>query len=300
QTKINNGKYIYIFISTIIIIISIQVILTELSFFNGISLSNFSDHFAKGNMNIPLGASNLIACFLLPLMIFLIMYKKNFFTLSVFSIGLFALLLCRSKNALILFAAICLLFPLYKIIHYVIKDSTVSSKSKLIFMGIISLVGFFFGIILLKFSGFLINDLSFNYFSSLSNPFLNYLDRVSSGRVTVYSNQLVKLNDSLFWGNGYGYSIGDTKSHNWIIDILVQKGVIGTFIYLCSLIIIFKTSFTFMHDKFVRASLCLLSIILVQGLFEISLFTSGIDFLFWSTSGLLMSRIIVLKSSMLE
>ncbi|WP_214755821.1 MULTISPECIES: hypothetical protein [unclassified Exiguobacterium] len=289
-------KYIYRVFMFVTIVISLQVISTEINFFNTLSLINFNDHYAKGSMIIPIGSSNLIACFLLPLILFLLVYKKNLITFSVVILGLYALLLCRSKNALIIFAAICILVPLYRVVKYIIKDQTVSSKLKISFLGFITLIGFIFFTLLINLSEFLINDLSFNYFSSLSNPFLNYLDRISSGRVTVYLDQLSKLNNSIFWGNGFGYSFGETKSHNWIIDALVQKGIIGTIIFIMALFLIFKKSSFYLKDKFVTSTLVLLSLILLQGMFEISIFTAGIDFLFWSMAGLLMSRIQFLNS----
>lgn len=299
QTKKNCSKIVYRILILVTITISIQVIFTEVNFFNSLSLVNFNDHYAKGSMIIPVGSSNLIACFLLPLIFFLLVYKKNLLTFSVVTLGLYALLLCRSKNALIIFAAICILVPIYIMFRFIIRDKTVSSKFKLISLTFITLIGLILFTLFINLSEFLINDLSFNYFSSLPNPLLNFMDRVSSGRVTVYLEQLSKLNNSLFLGNGFGYSLGETKSHNWLIDSLVQKGIIGTTAFITTIIIIFKTSYSFWKDKFVFASVVLLTLILIQGMFEISIFTAGVDFLFWSMAGFLMSRIQYLKSNLI-
>ena len=45
-----------------------------------------------------------------------------------------------------------------------------------------------------------------------------------------------------------------------------------------------------MEDKFIKGATFSLCVILLQGFNEVTLFTAGIDFLFWSMAGLIFAR----------
>lgn len=278
-----------------ILIISGQVIYSEWKIFSSLSFGNFNLLSAKGNLAIPIGSSNLIACFLLPMIIFIFLSKRSLWSNLTCFIGLYALVLCRSKNALIILLLCIAVLPFIKFIKKVYLDRNLSKNKKLcifitIFFCFLFCMNFVFEI-----SNFIISDLSFNYFSSLSNPLLNHLDRISSGRVTVILDQFKSTEMHYVFGNGFSYELGQSKSHNWLIDLIVQRGFVGLMLYIFCLMLIISQSKPYLFDRVVRNLIIIWSIILIQGLFEISLFTAGIDFLFWTISAVIMSRIRGLK-----
>jgi O-antigen ligase len=184
-----------------------------------------------------------------------------------------------------------------KVIKYILKDRSVNKKTKVIIMLLVTAV--FGGILafVMNMIGLVIKELSFSYFSPYTNPIVNYLDTMSSGRVVVLQEQLTRFTNHLFLGNGYSYNIGETKSHNWFLDLLVQRGFIGTVIFIFCIKSIFKSSKPFYStDKFTRAGVNMLAIMLIQGLFEITFFTISIDFLVWSMAGFLIARRRFLKT----
>lgn len=297
QSKGDNGERIYKALCLVSIIISVQVILTEYSIFSTLSFGNFNTLSAKGAMNIPIGSSNLIAAFLLPIVIFLISYKPNKWSYLVVSLSVYALILCRSKNVFSLLLLLLVFFIAKKLYGYIFRDNSARKEQKLIAILVVTIM--LGGILTLGFSFLmsLITDLQFtSYNSTYSNSILNYVDELTSGRIAVYHDELIRASNHLFWGNGFGYNLGDSKSHNWILELLVQKGLVGLFIYLLCIFIVLKIGLVFYKtDKFVRASINLLLIVYIQGLFEITVFTVGIDFLIWSIAGFMIARVLFLR-----
>lgn len=289
------GHKLYKLFSFVILVISAQVIYSEWNIFSGLSFGNLQLVSAKGNLAIPIGSSNLIACFLLPMLAFVFFYKKNTYTLLICLIGLYALLLCRSKNALIILLVITVLIPFYKFLRKIYTDKYLKTNKKITLFIILFIIFCISIVFVIDVSKIIINDFSFNYFSSLSNPFLNQLDRMSSGRVTVIIEQFNSQNNYYLFGNGFSYSLGEAKSHNWLIDLIVQRGIIGFFLYVVCLTYIVTNTKSFIKDKLLKCLMISWTIILIQGLFEISLFTAGIDFMFWSISGIVLSRVRYLK-----
>jgi hypothetical protein len=297
QTKSDVSEKIYKILCLICSIISIQLIATEYHLFGGLSLGDIQNVEIKGSMKIPIGESNFIAAFLLPMLIYIFTYKRTKLTYLVSILTVYGLMLCRSKNALGLVMLIIFFMLTKKVIKYILKDRSVNKKTKVIIMLFVTAV--FGGILVfvMNMIGLVIKELSFSYFSPYTNPIVNYLDTMSSGRVVVLQEQLTRFSNHLFLGNGYSYNIGETKSHNWFLDLLVQRGFIGTVIFIFCIKSIFKSSKPFYStDKFTRAGVNMLAIMLIQGLFEITFFTISIDFLVWSMAGFLIARRRFLKT----
>jgi len=71
--------------------------------------------------------------------------------------------------------------------------------------------------------------------------------------------------------------------------------VIGLFIYLFCILTVLRNGFKYYRtDRFIRASVNLLLVIFIQGMFEVTVFKIGMDFLIWSISGFMIARVIVL------
>lgn len=304
QSKADLSDKIYTVICIVSVIISLQVIITEYNIFSSLSFANFNNVTAKAVMNIPIGSSNMIAAYLLPLTIFIITYSKGgrkFLPFLIIMLSLYALILCRSKNAISVFVILLLFICIKKVVGYFIKDRSVNGQTKILFL---TLMAPFFAVLVLivfKVISFVISDLQFTYYSPIANPFLNYLDTITSGRISVFQDEIQRFTKHIFLGNGFGAILGEAKSHNWIIELLVQRGFIGLFIYLYCIISIFKNGMKYYrNDAFIRASINLLLIIFIQGLAEVSVFSVGFDFLIWSTAGFLMARVSMLKKNQLS
>lgn len=291
QSKVDFSNKLFKITCLVCIIISVQVIATELNYFSSLSFGNFSDVSVKALMNIPIGASNLIAAYLLPMLIFINSFKRNIFTFCISLLTIYALILCRSKNALSVIMLFVFFIVIKKIYSFILNDKSVNKKTKIfITITATTFFGFIF-IFVLNMVGSIVSDLQFSYQSPIANPTLNYLDSITSGRILVFQNELTRFTDHIFLGNGFGSTFGQAKSHNWIIEVLVQRGIIGALIYVSCLVTIFKSGLKFYKtDKFIRAGINLLLILFIQGLAEVTVFTSGIDFLIWSISGFIISR----------
>ncbi|SDC04461.1 O-antigen ligase [Paenibacillus sp. UNCCL117] len=283
---------IFKIVCLISVIISIQVIMTELHYFSNLSFGNFSNIAVKGFMNLPIGSSNLIAAYLLPLLIFIITFKRNRLTIIISGLILYALVLCRSKNALSLVVLFLFFIVVKKIYKFVVSDKSVDRKTKLyIIVFLTAVLGCIF-IFVLQFLGVIVSDLQFTtYNTSYTNPYLSFIDKITSGRLLILENELLRFSQHIFLGNGFGYVLGQSKSHNWIIELLVQRGIIGFIIYIYCIVKVFKRGIQFYKlDTFIRAGINLLFIIFIQGLFEVTIFTTGIEFLTWSISGFIIAR----------
>ncbi|WP_214797667.1 O-antigen ligase family protein [Exiguobacterium sp. s5] len=300
QSKVDFTERVYQTLLIVSLILSLQVVYTEFQYFSSLSFGNLSNVSIKGAMNIPIGSSNMIAAFLAPIIIFLLSYKRNVKTWGVVLISFYAILLCRSKNAILILSIFLLISIISKMFKRLMRDQSLTPQMKVpVIIGvIISLIGIF--ALFIDFANTVITDLRFAYYSPYMNTVLNYLDTISSGRIYVYHMELKRFSEHLFFGNGFGYEFGQARSHNWLLELLVQKGLVGFFIYLLCIFYVIKSGLAYKSDKFVFASLNLLAVIYLQGLFEVTIFTTGIDFLIWGISGFVISRVNYIKKHGLE
>lgn len=276
----------------ICITVSIQVVFTEIQYFGNLSINNLTNPYAKSFLNLPIGASNLITAYLLPIIVFIITLKPSCLSKIIATLACLAIILCRSKNAISLVVLILFFSIIKRFINWVMRDKSLDKRY--VYFSLVLMIAVFSTLFVfaIKLIGITITNLKFVYVSRYSNPMLNYLDSISSGRVAIFGKELNRFLEHPLLGNGFGYDLGQAKSHNWIIELLVQKGIVGFVLYLWSIIRVFKRSLQFYKsDLFIRAGVNLLSIIYIQGLMEITVFTIGIDFLIWSIAGFLMARV---------
>ncbi len=280
---------IFYFVCTVV---SMEVIATELHYLGKLSITNFANPYAKAFLKLPIGDSNLIAAYLLPLIVFIMTLKPNCFGSVIVAIASLAIVLCRSKNAIALMILIVCCVIAKKFLKWVVRDKPLDKKYLCLFLVLVFIVfsGLFVGAT--KLIGIIIRDLRFSYSSPYSNQVLNYLDSISSGRLVIFQTELGRFLQHPLLGNGFGYDLGQAKSHNWIIDLLVQRGIIGLLLYGWSIVKVFNKGLKFYKsDIIIRACINLLCIIYIQGLLEVTVFTAGIDFLIWSISGFMTARV---------
>lgn len=119
----------------------------------------------------------------------------------------------------------------------------------------------------------------------------NSINSLSSNRLNVYSSELSRWMHHLIFGNGLAYDLGTARSHNWMIDLLVQSGLLGFSLYIMALIIWYKKIRLYKYsNRLIEASFFAIVTILIQGLAEVSVFTMIIDIILWYFIGLSISE----------
>lgn len=245
---------------------------------NNISIFSSS---LKWYMVIPMGKSNFISCILLPIFIIVDNYYKDtkykillylytiFMSVSVLATG--------SKLALVLLV-MYLGFKVVKALctNRKMNRRTFTRNAVLAFAVIVGVVAVMFamqeqvGIIIKK---FVENDIFEN-------------------RLYVYKDTLALISDNVLLGRGaYSYQVFDAvKAHNFILESLVQTGLIGTSIYLFTLYFCYKKINKQSDSKAKQAVLAFMTMYLLQGMAEPNLFGAISDSFFWLIIGIGCSR----------
>lgn len=262
--------------------ISLQVIYMFLALNK--QFGELSINFFKLYLAIPLGSSNYIACMILPLLIYVFysdIVKK--FKISAIIISLFAILIIQSKNAIFI---LVIFFAFRFLKHFIIKIRnyiTAENKNFIFVISIFVLTVLIYFIYLL-FSYLLVKlnmGLVYN-----GDSIYKSLNALSSGRLDVYLDELNRWTMNIYLGNGLGYNVGQLKAHNWIIDLLVQSGVIGLTLFIIALYSWNKRIHSMLNVNYVLRSIYFsVIIILIQGLAEVSIFTISIDTILWFMIG---------------
>lgn len=210
------------------LIIAVQCIFAYFTIV-GKGLANYSDPFYKGYFVIPIGATNEISAFILPLLIFGdLVLEKKWLKISYVSILSIAIFLCKSRTGI-------LFVLLYFGIKFLKKRRGHTKRIKwlIIFLAPIGLVG------LLLFAPqtdlwiIKVQDFFMGFASSANN-----LDSLLSGRFTVFKNVLLEVMQHPIIGNGVSYEIlNNMRAHNVVLCILYENGIIGLFIFAFFLVL---------------------------------------------------------------
>ncbi|MDE6583983.1 MAG: hypothetical protein K2K15_01145, partial [Anaeroplasmataceae bacterium] len=80
------------------------------------------------------------------------------------------------------------------------------------------------------------------------------------------------------------------SAHNFILEALIQTGIVGAILYLAILILVIKTFKSIKDKKLKRVALTFLIGVLVQGLAEPALFGLCFDTFFWLCIGFLVGQ----------
>ncbi len=283
------NKSITIFLT----IISLQII--HLFFILRAKYGILSINLLKFYMVTPIGASNYIACVILPLLMYTYysdITKKT--KLSIIVISLSALLIIQSKNAifvLVIFMSIKLIVAYMRSIRK-IRDSS-GIKNTILIITIIMII-MLITIIYFTLRYFIIKwNMGMNYDNTSLYETINAL---TSNRLNVYVIEIKRWTEHIFLGNGLTYVLGQLRSHNWLIDLLVQSGIIGFAIFIIALIYWYKKISRYLNkSNLIKSAFYLCIIILLQGLAEVSIFTISIDVLFWFMVGISISEVNYIK-----
>lgn len=270
-------------------VVSVQVIIQAVLI--NVHYGVVSTGLLKRYMSLPIGNSNYIASLILPMMVFI--YNGNINTKGkslVMSLGILALIILQSKNTIII-----LLFVL--IIKYM--KSYLNQKNKLKYgveLRSIYVLFLLIQISILTITAYFIVRYILTEWSMgmeyNQSSYYSVFNALTSDRLVVYSREIQRWKENLLWGNGLSYVKGYQRSHNWIIELLVQSGIVGLVVFLSALgVWIRKVKKCIKKNALVKSSFYLISIILVQGLAEVSMFTITFDILFWFIIGLSISEV---------
>ena len=258
------GKYIdKKFISAILfgclIVILLQLIITYIG--RGLSFNNIAE--LKWWMRIPIGQTNTIGCFVIGMMIYICSSDiKKIFRIIAYIISFVCIIFTGSRSGLIILG----LYTIYRFIKYLYKN-----KNKMIMRSlIIVLSGVFLGLIFLLFNNNLLDR--FN------------LDSMTSARIQVYAEGLKLFFQYPLTGvTAFSFHIYDAvKAHNWILESLIESGLIGSVFYFYAIYLAIK-----IIKKYNKKYLPFIFFYLLHGLVEPNLFTVSFDLFFWFLVGTL-------------
>lgn len=250
-------------------VISIQVLIT--AFTRGLNI-NSSD--LKWWMVIPIGQTNTIGTYFLPMMILLDGLKNSKdgfrrYILVLIEILLIAsILLMGSRSTLILMVA-------YLAIRYLAPRAQISRSmiKRLLIVVPVVLVG----VILLLFKN---NGVAVQFVSQFS------LDSLTYTRFRVYQEALDVFGKHILFGRGaYAYKVFDAvMAHNFILESLIGNGVIGSISFFAALIICLKQLKRL--GRFQNAYFYAVIFMLIKALVEPTFYLASFEIFFWLLVGL--------------
>lgn len=250
-------------------VISIQVLVT--AFTRGLNI-NSPD--LKWWMVIPIGQTNAIGTYFLPMMILLDGLKntKNGFRryiLVLIEVVLMAsILFMGSRSTLILMAV-------YLVIRYLMPKAKISKQmmTRLLIAVPVILVGAF--LFLLKNNG-----IASQFASQFS------IDSLTYTRFKVYQEALDVFGKHIFFGRGaYSYQVFDAvMAHNFVLEALIESGIIGSIPFFAAVIICIKQLKKI--EKFQGTYLYAVIFMLIKALMEPTFYLASFEIFFWLLVGL--------------
>ena len=233
----------------------------------------------KYYMRIPLAASNVIACYIAP--VFFLINKSKYQKILKFLFFTFAgiaLIYTKSRGAIFSLLIVSVL--------YLGTNFKYTKKN---------IVRLFIVIVLVTVVSFINLEVSsvsqyFGGYSGISYGGNSFINSLSSGRISIYLEELERGTHRPIFGNGMWYIDGTSGSHNFLIDLFVQSGFVGLFIYIFVLAYLI---YTIKIKKRKRISLYGLDfaviVFLINGLVEVSFFNYITDTIFWFFAGVITS-----------
>ncbi|MDO9493753.1 O-antigen ligase [Acetobacterium sp.] len=263
------------------IIVCIQVVLTFLSIIEVLPYLNIS---YKSLMIIPYGGSNYISTFLVP---FLFAYQfssydgKKKIDVIIISFIILTIILTKSRFG-ILMVIIYSIFILFTLNKKVFNKNNEKFKVLLLFMNVIFV--YFIFMFFSKYSNSFY-EIMIGFSNTVNDGGL--LNKLSSGRINIITQYFDKIMSSPLWGHGPAYEFGEKRAHNLLIDIFYQSGVIGFAFLIISFVFWIRLVKKNLNDKFIAFSYYFCIIMIINSMFEISIFTAfSSDFLFFTFLGL--------------
>ena len=237
-------------------------------------VSYFEDTYLyKNDLIIPIGGSNAIATRIIPCFAFCFCCYKNKWYKFLMTVVLFITLgLTKSRSGIL--AAIVVLAIL------LVWKGNINFKK----IWQLTCAIFLSGLLLL----FLISRTQIGQYVFYNNgsTVFNRLNRWDQAIDLFFKYPL--------FGTGYLSQAAEINPHNWIVSILARGGIVGCIIAIAiSFLILAKLKGKYKND-IIRGSICFAIAMLIQGLAEITLFTSTHDFFFWFFLGIAMRQSSVL------
>ena len=259
-------KYIYILLFVFSIFVSLEIFYIPIK--NDVNFFPVADSPSKYYMELPMGKHNFITCMLIPLYLLLtncfIKNKKVYIIYSLF-IGL-AVLVTSSRWGFIMY----LLFTFINNIDN-LKKVILSKKYLNVLLIIVLMVLLFCGIFWKQIYEIIVNVVS------------RYSLSIFSSRLAIFKESLsLFIKHPLFGRTGYSYLIAkSTSAHNFILESLVQTGIVGTIILFICLYLVIKKIQTIKDLNVRKGYLLFVVSFLFQGLAETNMFSLRADFYFW-------------------
>jgi len=270
-------------------VLSLQIIYVSLLL--RIQFEFMSINLWKYYMVVPIGASNYVASVILLLMVFVYFADINWkMKISVILLGLIAMLLIFSRSAI-------LLLVLFGCSRFCIAYFRGMKKMKGISNAITPLLLVTMLILLASVMGgyFLFNYLAVRGDMGMAFNPLSLFERINaltSNRLILFSLELERWTDHIFFGGGFSGVTMVSRSHNWIIDLLVRSGVVGLVIFLVAIGGWYqKVARCSCKSPLIRSTFYASIVALIQGMLEVTLFTVTFDILFWTLVGLSIAEV---------
>lgn len=178
----------------------------------------------------------------------LYIYKFKISTLLGFLLTLPLLLLYGSRGTFV----VIILFLVLVIVYFMIKSvkGIISLAISGVLLGIILYFNMFSKLIL-----YLYNDLGIYSYNLMkfSRSIEEGFETASSGRDVLYQSALNSFFEQPIFGNGVGYSFTytNTSTHNFLLQILIESGLIGFLIIFITLAILYYKLF-FINNKYIK------------------------------------------------
>ncbi|MEG0560410.1 MAG: O-antigen ligase family protein, partial [Muribaculaceae bacterium] len=233
----------------------------------------------KSAMSIPIGASNIIASYIVPvLLLFAIRPKQNLILKIILCLIMFsAIVLTKSRGGIISLLSSIIIYKFF-IAKY--------GMGKIILMCAIIAICYIWLLSIPEVSYF------FMGYAESDNTNMT-IDDLSSGRLSIFTTELQRAFHHPIFGNGmmFNDSTSSSGSHNLIIELFVQSGIIGLFLFVYPIILVIKKGISDL--KFSQNNLPWLMIIIAQlihGMIEVNFFSYSTDIIFWFACGTIMSK----------
>lgn len=233
----------------------------------------------KSYMRIPIAASNVIAAYLAPIS-FLVVFGfkcKKLLKYIIFLIICIAIILTKSRGGVL---SLVITYFLYLVI-FRYKFSIAKALFLLLFF-ICVLYVLFNEVPAVKMFllGFEADSYSYNF------------SELSSGRFDIYTHELKRFLHHPLFGNGMVFNdvTSTSGAHNFIIELLVQSGIVGAVTYIVPLILILKRCLDQCLDERSLGWLLMIICFIVGGMEEVTFFNYSTDYIFWTACGLIYSR----------
>ena len=266
--QLHNGydfvKYCFVLLGSIV---SLQTIATML-----ISNVSYLELSYKSIMNIPWGASNIIASLLVPcfFLTFFIRYSWKYIYAILITV---AIIFTKSRGGVLLFVCslVCYLFYL----NYKSKNRTIKNMIMLICVGVVAIIALSNERVIMFFEGYTLGDGNTDF---------------TSGRLKIFKEDFLASFHKPIFGHGLGVNNANaTGSHNLFIDLLYKSGILGFVLYVGALLILFRQAVK--QRKINSFCFIFVIIMLLNSMFEVCYFSYKCDTIFWIMAGTLSASV---------